>query len=263
MKEKVFFLLFTVFISVPCVFSIPLESLISTENAVRLRLNDAKIMETQLRNPLPKLLPNNDDLRRFITMSMNTVNPNMMIETLYLYRKPEHSYTDSFDWDELQKAGLFNQMVSIGTLAGIQYYSASRGTMRTFFEYSQIIDGPNTKNPLPDPVFETPPARLSLFARQKDLTFGDNIYRYEYVTSDDMIFFVQENITSLSVTLLPAIGRGNLRTVLAVFDCGDLLLVYVVSIARTASVPGLGERISNSFSNRMEAIMKWFAGRMD
>jgi hypothetical protein len=186
-----------------------------------------------------------------------------MVESLYLYKKPEYAQTDSSGWDDTQKTGLFNQLLAVSTLTGIQYYSASRGTMRTFFEYSNAVDGPDTKYPIPDPVYATPPAELTLYVRQTDLTFGDNIYRYDYKTAKNGIFFVQENLTDLTYLMIPVIGKGNLRSVMAVFDCGDTLLFYIVSMAKAVSVPGMGNRISNSFSNRAEAVMKWFTGRAD
>jgi hypothetical protein len=51
--------------------------------------------------------------------------------------------------------------------------------------------------------------------------------------------------------------------VAAVIDAGDSLLIYIASMAKAASLPGLSGRIGNSFTNRAEAILKWFAGRAD
>jgi len=263
MKKNTCFLLLAVYIAVPVVFSTPLENLINPGNISRLRSSGELIVEMQAANPSLLLIPVNNELRQYVSGVIETLNPNMMVETLSLYKKPEHSYTNPVNWDETQKTGIVNQLLSLSTLAGIQYYSASRKSMRTFFEYSRVIDGPNTKNPLPDPVYSILPEQLTLYARQKDLTFGDNIYRYEYLINRDVVFFAQENVTSLTIALFPAVGKGKLKTVIAVFDCGNELLIYVVSMARAASVPGMGERIGNSFSNRAEAVLKWFSGRAD
>jgi hypothetical protein len=253
-----FFCIF--FFAVSWTFSIQLEDLIPFY-AERLNSGNDLITETQLRNPVPRLLPENSEIQQHVTRAMDTLNPNVLVETLYLYRKPANLQTGPLD--DNRKIGLFNQFLALSTLTGIQYFSASRQAMRIFFEYSTVIDGLDTKNPLPDPVYSRLPAELILYARQKDLTFGDNIYRYNYFTSRDAIFFIQENITSLSFALVPVIGRGNLRSVMAVFDCGDSLLVYAVSMARAFSVPGMGERVGTSFSNRAEAVLKWFTGRAD
>jgi hypothetical protein len=255
----IFFLSFAV-----CVFPVPLESLIPADHAERLRnAEQGRIVETHFKNLKTALTPDHSGIRQSVTGIMNTLNPNTMVETLFLYQKPANSKTDSGSWDEEQKIMVFNQMTSISSLTGIQYYSSSRGAMRTFYEYSNIVDGPATKKPLSDPVFSQPPAVLTLFARQKDLTFGDNIYRYDYVNTADAVFFTQENVTTLNYGIIPVIGKGNLRAVMAVIDCGDTILIYAVFAAKIVSVPGLSERIVNSFSNRAEAVLYWFYDRLN
>jgi hypothetical protein len=257
------FLLFVFSFSVTAVFSVPLENLISADYIARLRnAEQGLIIETQLKNPAPELMPNNSSLRQYVGGVMNTLKPNILVEALYLYLKPSELKTDSGSWNEGQKITVFNLITAISTLAGIQYFSASRGTMRTFYENSSVIDDPKTKKPLSDPVFTQPPASLTVFARQKDLTFGDNIYRYDYVNTADAIFFSQENITSLNYGIIPVIGKGNLRSVMAVIDCGDTILIYAVSMAKAASVPGLSDKISASFSNRAQAVLSWFSEKL-
>jgi hypothetical protein len=247
------------------IFPESLEELVAPEYAQRLRSSGSSVTKTQLKNPSPELLPKNNELRQLVTGVMGALNPGTLVETLYLYKKPDRPPQASGGWSAGQRTGIFNRLAALGTLTGIQYYSASRGTMRTFYEYSSVIDSPASKNPLPDPVFEDVPAgfTLTLFARQKDLTFGDNIYRYDYKTASDSVFFTQENLTPLSYGIIPVIGRGNLRTVMAVIDCGDFLLIYAASMAKAASVPGMADRIGNSFGNRAEAVLKWFTGAAD
>ncbi|MDR0303080.1 MAG: hypothetical protein LBI04_12315 [Treponema sp.] len=245
------------FIAVPCVFSLPLEELVGTENAAR--LHSGSISETQMKKPALKLLPRFAELQQLAAVSMSELDPSLAVETLYLYKKPELVA----DWNDTQRANLFNQLLAISTLTGIEYFSASRNTMRTFYEYSSVIDGQSSKNQLPDPVFEQPPAQYTLFARQKDLTFGDNIYRYEYTAAADALIFIQENITAMSYGIIPAVGKNKLRSILAVIDCGDSLLIYAVSMAKAASIPGMTDRVGNSFRNRADAVYKWFASGAD
>jgi hypothetical protein len=249
------------------VFSASLQELTGPEKAAA--LYSGPITEVQLRNPNPLLLPQHEYLQRLVAETMNGWGPNLLVETLYLYRKPQTASNDgealhNAAWSDAERTGLFNQLNALSTLSGIEYYSASRRAMRTFYESSQVIDGPDSKRPLPDPVYATAlPASVSLYARQKDLTFGDNIYRYDYRTTTDAVFFVQENLNAMTIGIIPAVGKNKFRTVLAVIDCGDTLLIYAAAMAKSASLPGLGERIGNSFTNRAEAILKWFTGRAD
>ncbi|MCL2720683.1 MAG: hypothetical protein FWD47_05025 [Treponema sp.] len=263
MKTGIFITIFLFAASI-CVFPVPIEDLIPSDTAALLRASErGQIIETQLRNPTPKLLPQNTELRQYVNLTRNSLNPNIMIEALYLYTKPSIYHSSVQNWDERQKIGIFNQLTAISTLTGIQYFSASRNTMRIFYESSTVIDNAQAKNPLPDPVYTQLPQTLTLNARQIDSTFGDNIYSYHYINTADSIFFSQTNTTAMSYGIIPAIGRGNLRSIIAVIDCGDSILVYAVSMARASTIPGMGDRISNSFNNRAIAVLNWFTNRIN
>jgi len=255
MKRIIAVFLIFIFVT-PCVFSIPLEELTGAENANRLQ--SGSVSETQVGKPALKLLPALPELKQLTASSMTSLEPTITVETLYLYKKPV-----SASWNNTLRTALFNKMTAISTLTGIEYFSASRNAMRTFYEYSSVIDSPSSKKPLSDPVFEQLPAQYTLYARQKDLTFGDNIYLYEYTAVKDALFFIQENMTSLSYGIIPAVGKNKLKSVLAVIDCGDSLLIYAVSLAKAASVPGMTDRIGNSFRNRADAVYKWFISGAD
>lgn len=250
---------FTAALTAPPAFSMQLENLIDPVHAGQLRSGSGAITKAHLRNPVLQLLPQNDDLRRHVNAVMNDLGPNIAVETLYLYKKP----TPAYGWTETQRINLFNRMIALSTLAGTEYFSESRGIMRTFYESSHVVDNPSNRRQLPDPVFLTPPASFSLYARQTDLTFGDNIYRYNFVATQDAFFFTMENITALTVARIPVVGRNRLRSIMAVIDCGDYLLIYAVSMARAASTLGMGDRISSSFGNRAQAILQWFTDRAD
>jgi len=241
-------------------FAASLEELTGAERAAALRANAETLTEVQLKAPQPALLPNHNSIRQLIDDVRHTLQPTIMVESLFLYRKPP---AQTGGWSEAERVKLYNQALGISTLAGIQYFSASRNAMRTFYETSRLIDSPTSKKPIPDPALSAIPATLTLYARQKDLTFGDNIYRYDYYSYPDAFVFVQENLTAMSAGLIPALGKNKLRSFLAVFDTGDSLLIYAASLAKAASMPSMNERIGNSFSNRAAAILKWFSDRAD
>lgn len=244
-----------------------LEDLVGAEQAALLRAAVAAggtLTEVQLKNPAPLLVPQHAGVRRIVDETMNILAPSLFVETLSLYVKPANSARP--EWSAAEKNGLLNGALAISTLAGIQYYSASRKSMRTFYEISQVIDGLSTKRVLADPVYtspEVPAMTLNLYARQKDLTFGDNIYQYEYRTETDFLLFIQENLTNMNVGIIRAMGKNKLRSLVAVIDAGDYLLIYAVSMAHAAAISSLSERIGNSFTNRAEAILKWYSGQAD
>jgi hypothetical protein len=234
-----------------------LEDLLGPGRAAAL-ISGERPAEIQFREPRFRLLPRHG-AAGIIEKARENLDPGIMVETLYLYKKPAAASRPL--WSEAERLRLYNGLLALSTLTGLQYYSASRKTMRTFYENSHVIDDPSAKTAVPDPVFQIIPSRLKTFARQKDLTFGDNTYQYDYYSFPDALILVQENLSSLNYGIITAVGKNRLRSVMAVIDAGEYLLVYAVSMARAASLPGMKERTGNSFSNRAEAMLKWFEGQ--
>jgi hypothetical protein len=258
MKNTIFMALLTAAVFSPLA-AVSLEDLTGPERAAELAAGNI-VTEVQLKDPRPILIPRHLELRRMIDEIMKALEPGLFVESLYRYEKPAGA---AGGWTDEERTRLYNEALALSSLAGIQYYSASRKTMRTFYEYSRVIDGADTKRALPDPVFSEVPRELRIYARQKDLTFGDNIYRYDYSANEDSFIFVQQNLTAMTAGIIPAVGKNKLRSVVAVIDTGDSLLFYAASMAKTVSLPGMGDRIGNSFTNRAEAILRWFSGQAD
>jgi hypothetical protein len=241
-------------------FSLSLEEALGSARAAEL-VNQGTLTEVQTRKGQPALVPEHAYTREIIRAAISDLNPGIIVESLFLYTKPAGASTET--WTEAERTALYNEVLALSTLAGLQYFSTSRNTMRTFYETSVIVDGPETKNPRPDPVFAAPLAELTLYARQKDLTFGENLYRYVYYARPDALIFTQENLSDMYNGIIKAVGRNRLRTTVAFLDVGDCLLIYTASLVKAASIPALARRIGASFSTRAEAILGWFSGRAD
>jgi hypothetical protein len=263
MKQKraaaVFFAAALALTSAAPALSESLEALVGAELAAELA--NGAVIEVQLKAPRLKLIPRHAELRHLAGNIQQELEPAILAESLQRYEKPAGAHKEA--WSGTERSSLYNEILALSSLTGVQYYSASRKTMRIFYEYSRIIDSPETKRVLEDPRYAEPPAEQILYARQKDLSFGDNIYKYEYHAGSDFFMFVQQNLTAMNYGIIPAVGKNKLRSLAAVIDAGDYLLIYAASMAKTAALPGLGERIGNSFSSRVEAILKWFSGRAD
>ena len=196
-----------------------------------------------------------------ISESIDFFEPSLLVESLFLYHKdPEDGHSM---WTDSQQTSVFNVFCSLSTLTGIEYYSASRKRMRTFYDKSYIVDGPEGKIPLADPAWSRVPEKSTLYVIQRDLTFGENRYRYDYEVKPEFIRFTQENLTTLHWGLVPLLGKGKLRTTVMVIDVEGYLLVYAISAAKTPLIPGLEGKMRDSFSNRADAIYGWFTQKAD
>jgi hypothetical protein len=252
--------LFALFLTPAAAGALSLEELTAAEAAAELRAGKT-LSQIQLKDPSPSLAPRHGEIQALLTQLLTELGSCVMAESLACYEKPPSASRPA--WSVAERTALINSTMAVSTLAGIQYYSASRGTMRTFYEYSRVIDSPDTKQELADPFYTEPPANLSLYARQRDLTFGDNIYEYHYQMGGNFMVFAQRNLTALKVGPVSAVGKDKLHSLLAVVDAGDSLLVYTVSLAKVAAFPGLGGRISSSFTSRAHAVLGWFNTRAD
>ncbi|MDR2494861.1 MAG: hypothetical protein LBD24_06535 [Spirochaetaceae bacterium] len=247
--------------SVSPALAAPLNTLLDAETRQAL-LTRGTVTEVQFKSPAPLLLPRHELTRNLLDAAVRETEPTLFIESLHLYKKPAGATAGV--WSDRERRELLNHALALSSLAGIQYYSSSRKAMRTFYEISTVIDGPDTRRALKDPTYrDLPFSPVVVYARQKDLTFGDNTYQYAYHTLPDSLVFVQRNESALSVGIIPAVGRGKLRSIIAVIDSEAYLLVYLSSMAKAASLPGMNQRVGQSFSTRAEALLRWFAGQAD
>jgi len=214
------------------------------------------VTEVHFNNFELNMMPNDAQLKKTISDSIKEVNPSIIIEGASLYKKPE----GSGNWTPEEKTKLFNGIVALSSLQGLLYYSPSRKKPWLLYEISHIIESPKNKNALPDPVFNEKnlPASLTLYALQKDKTFGENIYKNDFTLYNHEIIVVQENRTRMFYKILPVLSPGSLRSVISIIDAGDYILIYMTSMADAISFPGLKARIGASFTARLEAILEWF-----
>lgn len=177
--------------------------------------------------------------------------PVFLMEQLYLYKKDKGVQRD-----------ISKILRRISALEGLEYYSHSRGKMRTLyvksFAVKEVKNGKKTDyEKIPDPI-EEDAAGLTVLARQEDLTFGDNIYRYTYFTDGNSCGMVCCNTGTLKYSIFKVISPEELRMLLAVYDLDGYLAVYCATAADFKKLPGLESKLKNSFSSRSEALYKWF-----
>jgi hypothetical protein len=238
--------------------AVSMEELVGPALAQRLN-QEGFVRAIETGKTAPTLMPSTVWAGDLFKKFSQNVDPNIIVETLYLYKKPETANKEG--WTDAERSALFNALCSLSSLKGIEYFSASRNKMRIFYESSFVIDDPVTKKPLADPVVQVPPEKAVLYAEQRDSTFGTNIYRYDYYTQPEAFAFVQENLTTMSYGILPLIGKNKLRSVVMVFDTGNSMVIYGVSVMNAVLLPGLQGKILDSFSNRANAIYQWFKTR--
>lgn len=186
--------------------------------------------------------------------------PGILAETLFLLPRPAPSDAA----EELLR--IYRQLTALGSLQGIDYWSESRHVWRTFYAESWRIADPSSHVRLDDEIVEIIPSVKTIFAFQRDLSFGSNTYRYDYRLIGGIgasaILLVQTNLTRMSYGIIPVLGVEGLKTRILVLPAQEGILFYAVSAANAPPIPILGGKLEDSFSNRAAALFKWFGTRM-
>jgi hypothetical protein len=147
-------------------------------------------------------------------------------------------------------------------LAGLEYWSASRGRMRTLYSKAYRVVSGERRIPLPDPadlgdLGGAQPWRL--FVWLEDLTFGGNPYSFDVSVGKRELRLEITNLETVRYLLLPVAKPGAMRERIEAFPCAEGLLVHFSSVLEA---PGFGaERVFESAGNKGLAVLGWFAGR--
>lgn len=204
----------------------------------------------RLKGAIPVLVPDTAFAKDAVSYWTGEEAP-FFSESLYLYKKTELSGAE----ENLPKVSRI--LRSISRLEGVSYYSTSWKKMRVLYEKSYTIDNEKSKKRIDDPTGGSAEG-VTILAFQRDSTFGDCVYQYNYRQDDHSVAFFSCNLEPMSYAFIRVIDPEELRNSLIVQDFGDYLLVYGLTRANFAAIPGIETRINASFSTRMEAVYDWF-----
>jgi hypothetical protein len=206
----------------------------------------------------PQLLPIDPSSDR-IRSAIAADKPGILVETVFFLPRPAPA--DPRD-RRAELARIYGLLRSFSTLEGIQYYSVSHKSMRVLYAESYRIDGPDTRLRLPDPPAPLPaemPGEETLFAFQRDLSFGANTYSYTFRAYAEVVSTEMTNLTRLSYGILPLVAPKALKTRLLVIPVSDGIVFYTES---DSSSPGpFRARLAESFANRATALFAWFSSK--
>ncbi len=181
------------------------------------------------------------------------------VEALYFLK---YNYTPERDIDIITPLSIYNTLLSIQTMKGIEYYSQSRKKMRVLFTKSHGIANLDHHKPLTDPVYKRIPSILNRYILQTDKTFGENLYEAVYRSDGITTWVNMTNKTTIKYMFIPMLKPDKLSVNLFITPFEDGLLFYGVSAAETTSLLGLERAKKESFYNRIKAMYKWFADQI-
>ena len=158
---------------------------------------------------------------------------------------------------------IFNTLRSISTLAGIEYYSASRGRMRTYLYEAYQIEGPDDRSPREDPIASVVPDKDTAYAYLRDSSLGRYVARVDYGYSGNQFIMTLVNHTKVTPFIITLAQPGELKMHVLLIPSEEHVLFYGLAYVNTGDVFGIAKRKEESFYNRLKALFAWFRGEID
>jgi hypothetical protein len=158
---------------------------------------------------------------------------------------------------------LYNALHAVSTMKGVTYYSVTRGKEMVLFLQSYVIPSPDKpSSPLPDPVFSELPLENDLYTLQEDSSFGRNTYAEHISVLADHLYLKSENLTTITLLLMPIVTPRNLVSHVVVVPTGQDLLFYGVACLRSGFPLGDMNSRTQSMENRLAALAGWLRVRL-
>ena len=177
---------------------------------------------------------------------VNAHDPALGIEVSGLIPVEREVFTDR------GRAAVYTILRAFGSMEGIEYYSASRERMKTFYLQSYVVHDPDDLARLPDPVFDTVPRQASAYAFQEDGSFGSNVQLVRYRTMGESVLMHTVNLDGLRMIIVISFdeARGALR-------------FYGHVAVKVPGLFGMRDRARNSFYHRAVALYEWFKAELE
>ena len=192
-----------------------------------------------------------------VAAAVRNLQPTVGVEYILLYR-PSRGVLD----DPEYHMRLYRTLTGISTLAGIEYYSASRERMRVYFHEAYAIASPEEKERIPDPVFTRIPEEYRLHGFLDDSSLGKYVAEIRYEYDEKSLIMSITNVTSISQLLVPIVKPGEIRTFVALVPLDDMVVFYGLVYVRMLNLFNLAEKKTESFYNRLIALFQWFRANL-
>lgn len=210
------------------------------------------------KEPLLSLTPDNE-LAEYALDYWNDKNgkPVFIVENVYLKSKAELC-SDSPDKVTLDYASRIMQ--SISGMQGMEYYSVSRKKYAVLYDEAYCIDSLKEKNRIDDSILADPTGKES-YCYLKDYSFGKTYYKLDYRQEVDSLFVGFSIAEPIYSGIIKAVDKDNLKISIVYIDCGDDVVVYMISKVKFPLVKFIEGTVYDSFIYRLEAVYKWFIGQ--
>jgi hypothetical protein len=198
------------------------------------------------------------DLRADLARSLASGHPDIGIQTLVLAAMPPGLLSRS-DRDLV----LYNRIHRFRSMAGILYYSSTRGKFRTLFTTSHLVRAAGDRAALADPEYTAVEPSHPFLLEQDDTTFGRNLYAVTVSSRPGgAVALTMSNLERVTWGFIPVLAPGAIRLTLVIKPAADGRALYFYGNVRISSAMVMEEQVRISFYNRIMALSAWYGAQV-
>ncbi len=188
-----------------------------------------------------------------ILSDIKELNLNIGVESVYFLKTDQN----------VPLLDIYNTLLSISTMEGIDYYSQTRNKYRTLYTSSHVIADKTGTKQLQDPLISKLENFKQIYIEQTDTTFGKNIYKTTYRTDGNLIWLEMTNETPMRYSFIRMVDKENISINLLIKKADTGIIFYGITSAKSLKFLGIEKKNKESFYNRMKALYNWFVSQTD
>jgi len=186
-----------------------------------------------------------------ILSDIKELNLNIGVESVYFLKTDKN----------ISLLNIYNTLLSISTMEGIDYYSQTQKKYRTLYTSSHVIVNKTDTKQVPDPIITKLENLKQIYIEQTDTTFGENIYKTVYRTDGNVIWLEMTNETPMKYSFIRMVDKKNISINLLIKKTDTGIIFYGITSAKTFSFLGIEKKNKESFYNRIKALYTWFVSK--
>lgn len=213
---------------------------------------DGELTRYYFKGEIPRFIFNTPYSQQLIA-DIKKLNQNIGVESVYFLKMDKN----------ISLVDIYNTLLSISSMKGIDYYSRTRKKFRTLFSDSHVIAGETNTAPLPDPKVIKLQKFKQIYIEQTDTTFGKNIYKTTYRTDGNVLWVEMTNETPMYYSFIRMVEKENISIDLLIKKTDNGLIFYGSTNVKTFSFFGIERKKKESFYNRTKALYNWFVDQIE
>lgn len=175
-------------------------------------------------------------------------------ETLYLIDKAD--YTNDGDISKMDIQAVSEIIRTVSKMKGMVYYSTTRKKSMVLYKNAYTLAGPEDTAPIEDKNTGNADG-LKNWMLFDDASFGKCRYELNYRQTEDAFYMSYQNVEPMKVAFIEPVDKGDLLVHAVFIDCGDKVLIYIISDVDAVKFPGMRKQMESSMVSRMDALSTW------